>query len=348
MKIGILTLPGNNYGGMLQAYALKTKLEDLGENVNHINYKMTKKKNIKDEIKKVVYYSRNKKFRKFRIKYLNLINEDNDFKKFNEENFDAYIVGSDQVWNQRIPWEQRKHFFLDFVDKKRKIAYAASIGSDIIEENEREKISCLLDRLDSISIREETGVKMYQKLTMKKIANVLDPTLLLSRNEWDKIASTRIKEEDYVFSYTLGANKNILNKMDELSYKLGNGIVEISYKKNFKNERKSINNAGPCEFITLIKNANYVLTNSFHGMVFSIIYGKPFLVFTRGNMNSRIYDLLQILDLKDRIIDLEKNDEMEIEKKLDKKIDYDNVYKILNNEQRKSLDFLKESLEIKE
>lgn len=350
MKVGIVTLIGNNYGGMLQAYALNTVLKKEKCNVEVLNYNNLNRneKNIKNTIKKIVYLKRNRKFDEFRRKYIDMTDKIYDISEYKNK-YDVYIAGSDQIWNQQIPWEQRKYFFLNFVEGKKRVAYAASIGRNKIEEKEKKKISYLLEKFDDISIREKTGVSLYQPLISKKIENVLDPTLLLTRKEWDKIArNNQEKNNDYVFSYTLGASKDVIKKIDELSRLLKKRIIEISYKRNYKNEEKNVNDAGPSEFVGLMKSSNYVLTNSFHGMVFAIIYGKQFLVFTRGNMNSRIFDLLEILDLRDRVIDLEKDSDIEIEKKMNTKIDYNEVYKILDQEKQKSLKFLEQALEIKE
>lgn len=347
MHVGIITLLGNNYGGILQGYALKKQLEKMGIDVTQINYKLSDDNiNAKELIKYFVYYRRNKRFKEFKEKYFNLtpiIRNIDDLKKYNIK-CDAFIAGSDQIWNQQIPMKDRKAFFLDFVDKEKKIAYAASVGRDTIEENERKQIKKWLDNLDYISIREKTGVDLYSSLTDKKIENVLDPTLLLSTEEWDKITNNKKSiNKKYIFSYTLGAEKQVLDIIERISEKLKMGIVEISYKKNFKNEIKNVNDAGPSEFVELIKNSDFVLTNSFHGMVFSILNKKQFFVFTRGKMNSRIYDLLDILDLKNRIIDNENINNID----MNEKINYNKVFKILESERNKSIKFLKEALEIK-
>ena len=131
---------------------------------------------------------------------------------------------------------------------------------------------------------------------------------------WNRYDNFLTKKLDYFLDRI--KNGKIVKKIDELSRLLKKRIIEMSYKRNYKNEEKNVNDAGPSEFVGLMKSSNYVLTNSFHGMVFAIIYGKQFLVFTRGNMNSRIFDLLEILDLRDRVIDLEKDSDIEIEKKM--------------------------------
>lgn len=347
MKVGIVTLLGNNYGGALQAYALNRQLKKMGADSININYKLDSKLNAKDLIKKMIYFERNKKFDKFRKQNLTLSLEKTNNSSIDENEFqcDAYIAGSDQIWNQQIPMEQRKIYYLDFVKKSKKIAYAASIGRDNIEENEKKQISKYLDDFDYISIRENTGVNLYQSLTKNKIENVLDPTLLINSNEWDDIAILPKINKEYAFVYTLGANNEVIKYIDEISKKLDIGIVEISYKKNFIKELKSINNAGPKEFVGLIKNSKYVITNSFHGMVFSIIYKKDFWVFTRGKMNSRIYDLLKIVKLENRIIDIDNINSIN-DINLNSKIDYDKVHKLLEKEKEKSTNFLKKALNI--
>ncbi len=346
MRVGIVTLLGNNYGGTLQAYALKEQLEKMGIDVTHINYQLSENKiSIKRIIKTFIYYKRNKKFKKFKKEYFKLTKKTKNIKELKKQssNYDVFIAGSDQIWNQKIPIEDRGVFFLDFAGNQKKIVYAASIGRDIINEEEKGQISKWLNNLDYISIREKTGVNLYSKLTNKEIENVLDPALLLSDKEWDKIINKKIiTNEKYIFSYTLGANKSVLDSIEKISKKLNMKIIEISYKKNFENEIKNINDAGPSEFVELIKNSDYVLTNSFHGTVFAILNKKQFFVFTRGNMNSRIYDLLDILKLKDRIIDNGSIENIDLEER----INYDEVYEILEKEREKSIKFLKQALGI--
>ena len=348
MKVAIVTLLGNNYGGMLQTYALNHQLKEWNIDTIHIKHKIKSNDNIKEKLKSIakrfIYVKRNKKFKEF--KKLNLKFE----KSLNENvlNCDFYIAGSDQIWNQKILLDDRRFFFLEFVKKGYKIAYAASIGRDEIDQNEKDQISEWLNSFKYISIREKTGVELYQKLTSKKIENVLDPTLLVDNNVWNEFCKN-IDIPDYgkyIFSYTLGASEEVLSDIETISERIKTGIVEISYKKNFKNEIANVNDAGPYEFAKMIKNSEFVLTNSFHGMVFAIINKKDFFVFTRGNMNSRIYDLLKILELEDRIIDKEKNIDIE-NIDLNKKINYKKVYEILKKEQEKSLDFLKKALGVK-
>lgn len=350
MKAGIITLLGNNYGGILQTYALKKVLEKEKIQVYNINYYLPKTIELKNIIKYVVYFYRNTKFKRFKKTKINLTQKVRDINSdfLNNYKCDIYIAGSDQIWNQQIPMKYRKNFYLDFVkNNEKKIAYAASTGRDYVNEDEKKIIGKFLDDFDYISMREKTGVKIYQQLTCKKIENVLDPTLLLKKDEWNEIVNNHEINSNYICVYTLGAGKELTNYIEKISERLNVKIIDISYKRNYKNEIKNINDAGPEEFLGLIKNSEYVITNSFHGMVFSIIYKKNFWVFKRGNMNSRIFDLLKILNLTDRIIDIEKMQNIE-KFNFKKVIKYEEVDRILEIEREKSLNFLKKALDIKE
>ena len=345
MKVGIVTLLGDNYGGALQAYALKKILEKKGQDVQIINYTQENtNKSIKDLIKKIVYRNRIKKFKKFRSEYFNLTKKFENISELKDGqlDFDAYIAGSDQIWNQQIPLDERKIYYLDFVKNAKKISYAASVGRDTIEEAEKEEISMLLDNMDFISIREKTGVDLYKKLTNKEIVNVLDPTLLLNQSEWKKITKEYNSKEKYICVYLLGPNKSTIQNINKMTEDFCLPIREISYKKNFKSSTKNENDLGPREFLGIFENAEMIITNSFHGTVFSILNKKPFWVYTRGNMNSRIYDLLKILGLEDRII---KEEKFEYNTN---KIDYEEVYRKLEEERKKSNAFLDRALSFEE
>lgn len=348
MKAGIVTTLGNNYGGALQAYALKKSLEKLNLDVEILNYipKYTKT-NFKDIVKKIIYAKRNAKFEKFRKEYFNLTCKIKNLEEYIPSN-DIYIAGSDQIWNSDINFDIRKYYYLDFIKNKRKISYAASVGKNYFTETEEEKkeISRMLNSFNAISIREQEGVELYKQITDKHIENVLDPTLLLNKNEWQKIESGYNPKRDYIFVYTLGANREIKKTIDEFSKKCGSKIVDINYKREYNNILKYENGFGPTDFLAGIDNSKYVITNSFHGMVFSILFEKTFFVITRGNMNSRMESLLKKLNLTNRIIKEENIEEL-LNKTPKEEIDYKKVHEILEKEKEKSLNFLKEALEIK-
>lgn len=301
--IKILTLLGNNYGGCLQAVALQKVLNNYTDKVVTINYKeyLDNKKNIKEFIKKFVYYKRNKNFELFRRKNLILTEP---ISKIEDDKKSTYIVGSDQIWNPNINYSIRKNFYLSFVNEKnRKYSYAASVGADVLDFNNSDEIIDMLNDFEMISIREKSAKKLLNNLSVP-IYEVLDPTLLLTSSEWDNYKSSIEHKNNYVFIYMLGVTEQISNLINK---EVKEDIMEISFKKHFNKTKYLQNNYGPAEFISAVANSNFVITNSFHGMVFSIIYHKNFYVILRDSMNSRIYDLLENLGLLDRIISDDKS-----------------------------------------
>ena len=341
--IKILTLLGNNYGGCLQAYALQKKINDLGYEAEQINYTeyLSKKITLKKMAKKIIYLKRNTNFSNFKKEKLNIGTK---IKKLDDDG-SIYIVGSDQIWNPQIPFDIRKNFFLSFVnDKKRKNSYAASIGTDYLD-NDESNISTIKEYLldfNNITVREKTAEKIIKGININNVTTVLDPTLLLDGEKWSTIINSHNDDIDYLLVYTLGFNDQYSTYIDEYSEKNNLKIVDINYKKRFKNMKKLEKNFGPIEFVNSIKNAKIVVTNSFHGTVFSILFHKEFYSITRGNMNSRLYDLLKMLGLEDRLINEEELDNL---KNLEfNKIDYEKVDKILQIEREKSLNILKTML----
>lgn len=339
--IKILTLLGNNYGGCLQAVALQKimKQYDDVETINYDEY-LNSGNTIKNTVKNIVYYRRNKKFDKFKQQNLILTKEKNNLI---DDLKSKYIVGSDQVWNPTaLSYKIRKKFFLSFVsDKKRKFSYAASIGEDTIDNEENEEnIVKLLQDFNKISVRESSSAKMLNEKYNLNVVSVLDPTMVVEKKFWDTFIEKKYKDKDYILLYTLGMDKKCIKTIDEFSKINQKKIIEIFYKKRFKNTKKVENNFGPQDFINAIANSEIVITNSFHGMVFSIIYHKEFYVITRNKMNSRIYDLLEKVKLTDRIVKEEKINEL-LNKKYDK-INYNEVEAILNKEKDKSLKFIQE------
>lgn len=365
-----------NYGGMLQGYALHKVVQNLGYSCDIISYNVGENKNpvysnllqqckqygIKSASGKVIEKCTGKM--KFLIKdildirrqkfdeFMNETNSntevfnDSNLTRLNDE-YKYFISGSDQVWN---PNAVRLLYLQGFVDDtKTRIAYAASFGRDNLSEFEANKMIPYIKKFNYLGIREKTGTELLKKYIDNHIETVLDPTMLLTQNEWDSVSSKQIVNEDYAIFYFFSNSYNVRKKSEEFCKKNNLKMVLIPYAKqeyNFydsKGESIRINDIGPKEFVSMIKYAKYVFTDSFHGAVFSIIYNKPFVVFERNkkghvSMNSRLYDLLDTFELKDRLInDYENlNDVGEI--------DYSYVNIILDKEKNKSLSFLKKSL----
>lgn len=356
-KVGIIThyYKSTNYGGNLQAYALQKCIKNKYKlHVEQICYDLwnhaeQRKKTIKNYIdrkrlngifKKVFNYV------KFKIKKIILIIfgknkkeklRKKSFKKFNSiliknnrmrlvdcniaecnKDYDIFITGSDQVWNLR--W-YRKPFFLDFVQEgKKKISYAASISMDYLTDEQKELFKNHLKDFKAISVREKQAISLLEGLTSVEPQLVVDPTLLLNREDWDNICSERIVKEKYIFCYALGDNKIMRKLLKKYAKKHKYKIVFIPfvsgnqslYNISFGDIRLSY--VTPQDFISLIKYAEYVFTDSFHGTVFSYIYQKQFFVFNRtknGDMNSRIFNIVELFNCEERFI--YKKEELNLE-----------------------------------
>lgn len=362
-KIGIITFHNaHNHGAMLQAYALQKTLsaEHNVEIINFLNplieksYKTIQISHnsilscIKSLTSSIVYLpetlKRRRNFIKFSKKYLKLGQEYNSESelKNNPPKKDIYITGSDQVWNYTLTNGLSDIYTLNFGDKKiTRISYAASIGVSKLSEELKETYKKKLSILDHISVRELQARKVLSEFIEKDLSVVLDPTLLLTKNEWDQlIIDIPPKKEKYIFVYGIGKQKKLYNLVNYLSTTTGIKIVPFNKTNGkYKNIYKKAYSYGPIEFLSMIKNAEYTVVRSFHGMIFSIIFHKKFFVVPDENTNSRMYDLLKKLDLSDRIV----NDITEL-KDINREIDYDLVDKIIEKERKKSINYLKEAI----
>ena len=361
-KVGLMTwYKDYNYGTALQATAIYTILKELGYDVYIIDYTnkikfsdlLTNKNNLFSVIHKKIY-----NLLRYRINYDNYkvfeqyVNEVfdkqitcNSYLDLYQLNYntDIFICGSDQIWSPR----DFDEYFLNFADKSKIISYAPSIGLNNLKSNDKKRLAKLIKRFEFLSIREETGKKIIKEICNKDAKVVLDPTLLFSKEQWDKFENNKCLknlDKSYILCYFLGNSNNYLKTIKKYAKKYNLKIYNIP---NFRN--KKINkydlpfNVSPKDFITLIKNASCIFTDSFHGTIFSIIYNKDFYTFKRfksndkNNQNSRIMDLLKKLQLTERLIDNSNY----ISKK---HINYDMVNNKLSTLKQKSLSFLSNSL----
>lgn len=263
-------------------------------------------------IKKIIFYI-TKRPKRFKRKL--------NFEKFNDENicfsrywinkkrdrikankfYDLFVCGSDQIWNSEAEEIDGK-YFADFADRKKRVSYAASFGIEYVVDERKKEFKKYLSEMEKISVREQTGSEVVEALINQRPECHIDPTLLLSKNKWDFIADKFKKPcEKYLFCYFLGKpTDHILNILNE--YKKKNEKVNIL--SIWDRDDGTHNNVGPGEFLGLIKNAELILTDSFHGTVFSIIYHKPFYTFSRTgvkeSMDTRVVSLLKLLELTDR------------------------------------------------
>ncbi len=377
-KIAILTQPlGWNYGGIIQNYALQKVLKDLGYNSITIdrrnNSKLSKLERKWLDFKVEVYYKINningladtyyniqrvsKYTNHFIKKYINKsesITSDHKLNQyFGKNQFKAIIVGSDQTWRPKYS-PNIYQYYLEFLKDgaTKRIAYASSFGTDEWEYTKEETIKCqqLAQKFDAISVRENSGINLCEKFLNVKAQHVLDPTLLLSKNDYDFLIKDNLSKNNKqkgLYTYVLDEGKN----NDE--------IIQFCLKKlqlkQFKNQsQKSIYKADsnnieeyrkpPIEnWLRGFRDANFVITDSFHGTIFSIIYNKPFIAITNLNRGaSRFISLLSALGLENRLI----NNLGEVTNDLlHKPIDYNTVDEKLNVLRETSIKFLKDNLQ---
>lgn len=336
MRVGILTFhDAHNYGAVLQAFALKKYIQKLGYEVKIINYHH---ETIPDGFPR---YNNEQRWDKFNAFIKDLI--DNEEKVYTKEeeleklDIDFWICGSDQIWNTEITRGFNKGFFLDFTTKGKKISYAVSMGIPNLPEEQEEQFKASLQQIDEISVREESLKKYVEKFVNKKVETTLDPTLLLDECDYDDLILENVYGE-YILIYALGPDERLTTIANRLAKQKGLKIIELNDKKKEDYFCEQVSEAGPQEFLTLIKNARAIVTNSFHGTIFSIIFKKEFYTITRLNRNSRMETILEIVDMKDRLIDkIEELDKI-------KDQDFEKAYKRLNMEKKKSKDFLRISL----
>ena len=364
-KIGIITFyRAHNYGATLQAYALEKILEEKEYDVkfiNYINYEIDKqykilkidKRNIltifKSIISSIIYFYKNKKrfnnfnnFIKKNLKIVGKYNSVNELKSSPPE-LDCYITGSDQVWNPDITNGLSDAYTLNFgPDGVNRISYAASIGkSSLGQEDYKTKLS----KLNYISVREKTAKDLLEPVLNRKIEVVLDPTLLISGEEWEEYFDLRNNvNEKYILAYYVEENEEYKKIVNELSRKTNLKVINFEKrdKHNYVNFMKSAYTEGPEEFVRLIKNAEYIVTTSFHATVFSILFHKRFFVVPHKTTGSRVTDLIDKLHIKNRIY--YTVDEFKAYTNYKEDMDYTESDEIFLDERKKSINFLKKAI----
>lgn len=382
VKVGIITFHYYiNYGSVLQSYAMLKACEVLGYDAELINYVQTDsaiKHFFKRIIQKVkeIYYKKtigknyycikrtiNKEFQKrkenfnifFRENYKlsNHMHKKKELKRAAEK-YRIVICGSDQIWNQKHS-HYHLEYALNFVNYKTlKIAYAASIGRDKLPFLFKMMLKKYLRRLDAISVREDTAIKLVEEISGKAPQMVLDPTFLVPYIQWESLCSEPINKEKYIFCYFLGYRTENLQCVRDISKTLDLKIyviphLQLGYPENYyKFGDVVINDASPNDFLSLIKNAEYICTDSFHGTVFSILFHKKFLTFKRYkdekgcSENHRIISLLKNVGQEQRIVSDYQINHAEL-LKLD--IDYEAVENKLEGQRLESLKFLQKNME---
>lgn len=370
----------NNYGTQLQAFATVEAVKELGFDfeiiIYHKNYSLFQK------MKQINRLFHDGMFCNMLhgIKRSKLVNQDTPFgrgyrercvyvKRFKDKyllpystvyngyeelvdgvrKYTTVLVGSDQVW---LPAGYASQFYnLMFVpDDISKVSYASSFGVSSIPVYHLKEAKEFLDRMDYISVRELKGKEIVESVSDNKATVVVDPTMLIDRTIWEKMCVPIDGNRDYIFCYFLGIRREGREQAIDLQKKTGLKIVVLKHLDGYIAEDDDFGdecpyNVGPEKFISFIKNAAFVLTDSFHGTVFSILFQKRFITFYRNNQsdslskNSRIDSLLGQLGIKDRLYSGE-----EIYKKINEEIDYTAVQEKLELLRNESKEFLRFAL----
>lgn len=365
MKTAILTIDDHsNYGNRLQNYAMQNVLKRFGDSQSlwwSVDYDLFTKQNfsIKEKIKFLLNYKNYQKkvlydlpileFKKFQIKkftekYIDVKQVDLLDAEL-ENSYDFFITGSDQIWNPLFWFDTDKYakaMFLQFCSSKKRIAYAASFGLSKIPNKYEKQFASYIESVEQISVRETSAAKIIKKLTGRDVPVVLDPTLMISAEQWASIEMRPewYKGEKYFFTYFLG---DIPKSVLEYAKKRNIKIYNLTDKRNVDIFTSRVE-----EFIYLIHHCELFCTDSFHGSVFAIQFRKPFIVMNRQekgapDMTCRIDSLLNTFNLNDRYF-LFNSDEKELEKALHP--DYGNVDLILQRERENSIMFIKKALRL--
>lgn len=364
-KVGILTFHrARNIGTCLQAYALQKYLEDQKKTVEFIDYRpqyiedsfgiFIKElyRQAKGNAKKIVLFwiktilrlpfssIRERKFGAFRKEHLK-ISQKTFYKREEMKNIDEeyshIFFGSDQVWNPQLTEGIDTVFFGDFgADKVIKASYAASLGANVLTVVEQEKLRRSVEYLDYVGVREESAKAILEELNVKNVIVNIDPTLLVDKSVWDSISKPSTQKEKYILVYTLEINEELIKIVREISEKKNMKVVCLDMKNRYGKHGSSKYTTDPTEFIGLVEEAEYVITNSFHGTVFSIIYEKKFLSIPHMTRSTRVKDLLSKLGIEERMV-FTKKECIDI----DADIDYISVKKKLDLVKKESQEYIK-------
>jgi hypothetical protein len=370
--IGIITYHHYyNYGTMLQALALQEKVEQLGYQAELIDFKqdnsLSRYEMLKLRIKRMpVYIKERKKYRALADSREKIKEKNELFEQFyktylhvgkkkytttqqlmeNPPVYDGYVVGSDQTWNPFVA-NSPEAFFLPFVENKsKKGSYGPSLAVKSLSDEKEKEYRKKLSNFSFLSCREQDGAQLLSRITQKEVKCVLDPTLLLSAKEWGKYCEFEIPKEPYILVYFLGEKSEHRRAVEKIQKLTNWKIISLpaAYLEMENNDYKKVW-GGPKEFLSLIRGAALICTDSFHGTMFSINFQRNFFSFCKSSdseessENSRLYSALNIFGLSNRII--HNMDNLTAE---DISIDYKKVIPILEEQRRDSIEYLENML----
>ena len=301
-----------NYGSCLQAYALDEIMKRMGYDVALCNcsefankVKQARIRNLPGTLLEHFFQGRSfRTFEKTKVCYTHLLHDDNpeDFSRLNTE-YDAFVVGSDVVWNTTLN-RKANYFYLGFTDKY-KFSYAASFGKGELNEADERLARQFLPALDAISVREKSSAENAARFTDKPIEIVQDPVLLLEKKDWLSLARKPQRTKPYIFVYVTYLTDGVLQYVARLQEQTGLEAAWVTVRLKDMFRLKTFRYPSPEEWLGLLEGAEYIVTNSFHATAFSTILHKNFSVFVPGDgrkgIGSRLYDFLEQFGLENRI-----------------------------------------------
>ena len=361
MRIGLITVHvGANFGSVLQTIATAKILSDLGNDVEVINYVPPRttilgyirdRKGFASKVKAIAslpIMGFNKKiYGGFLKKHTKLTREFYKKEDIGKNlHYDAYIIGSDQVWNSIHNQGIDLVYYLDFNSPGKHISFSSSFGREKLPSDEFAKVKELLSSFSYLSAREDTGVKLLKEMGFKNSIQTIDPTFLLTKDDWRNYASPKLINEKYLLIYTPYniIDQNEINHVAKIIAE-ERGLKIITFGWDIRKDSmadKTILFASPGDFLSLMMYADFIITNSFHGTAFSIILKKQFVVLTPSHFSTRIYSILKLLGLTDRLI-TKDSDFLTI---MEQQINYVEGNKAIELERHKAIDYLKKAISI--
>lgn len=365
-KIGIVTIWSNNYGSVLQAFALQTVIERLGYEAEIIqHYREPFQKESQGRFKQILHsspffllkyalnYKRNRMlhqgFTDFKSSKLNISKDayyqDSDYSSLSSR-YDAIVVGSDMLWSYDFK-NNWPFYYATFAPSNKIVTYAPSFGKNDLSEEEIEMCKPMISRIAHLSCREEAGISFIKDKFGLNAEHVIDPTLLLSGEEWSHLLGDlpRLVNNNYILTYVFkGSCQNGRKELfDQLNLRNDKQLIFINgqegkFKRNFYQGYFS-----PVEYVTLFRDADFTVTDTFHGLMFSLIFNKPFIVLDKssfGVSSDRQQSTLRTYGLEDRFVkpDIIVNDEL-------MKLDYKDIEQKIRANREKSIKYLRRALE---
>lgn len=362
MRVGIITFHFvNNFGGVLQAYALQRTIKEkcnveseiidyrnwfirLTDRIRLLPITTNPKEFVSGWLTMRKRIGRRNRFGKFIIRYAHLSRKyiSHFGLKRCPPGDDKYICGSDQIWNPVLTAGVSYSYYLQFENNPdNRIAYAPSFGSASIRKVHNKKIKKYINTFNYISVREKSGQDYIRLLTGKSADRLIDPTFLLNREQWSQVGAERTESQPYILLYIMQRDKTVYEYAEKIKTQMGIKLVEISrygYNPGFVDE--TLVDVGPREFLALFRDAEYICTNSYHGLAFSIIFEKEFCLIPCKRFKARIVNLLDLLNIEINDYDNDGNI-------LNALYDRDYVNTVISKEKAKSIDYLKRAIGIK-